>query len=412
MEHLKIKRTVNSNLQNEMNISVIFNYLRTSGPVYRAQISKALNISAPAVSRAVDHLIKKGYLVESGTIVTEKGKKAAKITINSNIGFILAIDLVKEHLRIAVTDFTGEIRDLTTGFKINETPDLKNRLLEETRKVIDRYKEKTGHGVDLKAISIGIPATTNIETGGLTTVLYENLERIDIKTLFMTHFDVPVYLENISKLSAIGESNYGEGKGHRNMVFIEVSNGIGAGIIMNNNLVRGNSGYAGEIGYSLTDKDGLDSTKQRKGALERIASIESMVFELKKELLLGAESFFPNKKDEIEKIDAVMLFEAAGKGDALSLRILDRAAKHLSVCIVNLILALDPEIIFIGGDIYHLPDADSMFIKPISAYVAKVLPFKPPFIRLSSIGENAGIIGAAYMAIETLLTGKYPYRIE
>ncbi len=412
MDHLTIRSTVNSNLQNEMNVSIIFNYLRTSGAAYRAQISRALNISAPAVSRAVDLLVQKGYLIESGTIKTEQGKKTPKITINSDIGFIVAIDMVKERLQIAIADFSGEIRESRTSFKIGETPDLPNRLISEIKAVATSYREENGGALELKAISIGIPATTNLSTGVLTTVLYEDLERFDIKPLLERSFNVPVYLENIAKLSAVGESNCGEGKKCRNMIFLEISNGIGAGIIMNNNLVRGYSGYAGEIGYSLTQKGDLDSIKLRKGALECIASIESMVSELKRELSLGAESVLKSDRGAIGRLDAMMLFEAAGQRDALAMCVLDNAAKPLAMCIANLILTLDPEVIFIGGDICHLPGVEALFIEPISAYVAKVLPFKPPLIRLSSLGEKAGIIGAAFMAIETQLTGKYPYRIE
>lgn len=411
-EQLKISRTANSNLQNEINISVIFNYLRNNGPSYRAHISKMLSISAPAVSRAVEHLIGKGYLLESGTIKTEHGKNAAEVKINPDIGYIVSVDLVKEHARLAATDFSGVIREELAGVDVYKTDNLEEELIREIVEIGDKYRADVSGDIPLKAISVGVPAAADFTTGSMHTVLYENLEKIDIKRILSSKFHVPVFIENISNLSAVGESNCGHGRNYRNIIFLEISNGIGAGIISGNSLIRGRSGYAGEIGYSLATTDQLESFKQRKGALERLASIDSMVYDLKKELLFGADSSLKIYADEPDSIAGAMIFDAARNGDKLSKRIIERAIKHVALCTVNLILTLDPEIIFIGGDIYHMPGVMPLFVEPLIAYVKNALPFHPPRIQLTSLGEDAGIIGASYMAIETLLTGKYPYRIE
>ncbi len=411
MQKLTINRTANANLQNEINISVIFNYLRTKGSSYRAQISKALNISAPAVSRAVEHLITKGYFIEQGTIKTDHGKKATTVMINTNIGYIVAVDIIKEHVRLAVSDFAGKIRQRQSGFKINTASDLGGMLIREIESISKKYLSELGASTDLKAISLGIPATTDFRTGRINTVLYENIEHVDLHSILSEHFNVPVYIDNISKLSAIGENNYGTGKKHSNIIFLEIGNGIGAGIISNNSLLRGHSGYAGEIGYSLVNKDELESVHLRKGALEMSASIDSMVYDLKKELFFGAESVLTGNEADIDSIEATQLFEAAVQNDTLCMKIIERAVRNLSTCVVNMIFTLDPEIIYIGGDVYHMPGVDKLIIEPMREIITQALPFDPPIIQLSSLGEDAGIIGAVYLAIETLLTGKYPFQI-
>jgi len=412
MQQLKIKRTANSNLQNEINISVIFNFLRTKGASYRAQISKDLSISAPAVSRAVEHLIKKGYVLERGRIKTEYGKNASKVMVNPNIGFIVAVDMLKERVRIAVTDFSGKIRVLYSSFSMTGSRNLQEDLIREIKNISDKYIHTIKKDARIKAICLGIPASTNLKTGKINAVLYESLEKFDLKTLLSEAFSVPVYVENIANLSAIGESSCGRGKDYKEIVFLEISNGIGAGIISNNTLHRGSSGNAGEIGYSLIDKDDLDSFRRRKGSLERVASMDTIVSDMKKELRFGEESILGNNPEIIEKIDAASIFNAAVKKDRLAQRIIEKAVKHIAICATNLILTIDPEIIFIGGDLYHMPEAEFLFIEPLKNYVRNVLPFEPPVIELSSLGEDAGIIGASYLAVETLLTGKYPYRIE
>jgi predicted NBD/HSP70 family sugar kinase len=343
---------------------------------------------------------------------TEHGKNDAEVMINPDIGYIVALDLVKEQVRLAVTDFAGEIREEYTGINILKTKNLWDAIVREIENIGTLYQNREKHGIPLQAVSVGVPAAADFTIGSINTVLYEILEKINIQELLTKTFNVPVFIENISNLSAIGENNCGQGKNYENIIFLEVSNGIGAGIISNNTLIRGHSGYAGEIGFSLTDKAELDSFKQRKGSLERIASVDSMVYTLKQELLFGAESIFCNDPAFVKTIDAAMLFEAALKEDTLSCRIIDRAVKHIAVCVVNLILTLDPEIVFIGGDIYHMPGVEKLLLGPLAEQVTRTIPFPPPNIQLSSLGEDAGIIGASYMAIETLLTGKYPYRIE
>ena len=84
----------------------------------------------------------------------------------------------------------------------------------------------------------------------------------------------------------------------------------------------------------------------------------------------------------------------------------------LSIGIINLILILDPQIAFLGGDITKLPYVDRLFLKPIIKKVKSSIPFRTPEIKLSSLGENAGIIGACYMAIESIVSEVFPYKIE
>ena len=109
MKALPVSRTANANLQNKINISVIFNYLRDHGPGYRAKISRDLQISAPAVSRAVENLKNKGFVIESEKLQTESGKKAAHLYINAAYGYIIGVDLIKKHISIAIADFNNTI---------------------------------------------------------------------------------------------------------------------------------------------------------------------------------------------------------------------------------------------------------------------------------------------------------------
>jgi hypothetical protein len=112
---LTVPDTANANLQNRINISIIFNYLRDQGSAYRAQIARDLGLSAPAVSRAIEKLRIDSYVIESEKRPVENGKRAAHISINADRGCVLGIDLLADPVEIAVSDFAGTILSSCTG---------------------------------------------------------------------------------------------------------------------------------------------------------------------------------------------------------------------------------------------------------------------------------------------------------
>lgn len=408
--------TANANLQNEINISIIFNYLRQFGPTYRAKISKDLNISAPAVSRAVEKLSEKGYVIEEGEIKTPSGKKAAKIAINLGKGCVVGIDLLKEQGRFGILNFQGRLIKQYRGKRYAESADVEGDVIAELEFFLREARREGFEGgpiPDLKGICIGVPAVADINRGALINAyLYENLEKIDFKKSVGDYFNVPVYVENDVNLSAIAESEFGRGRDHGSLVFVEVGGGIGAGIIVEGELLRGSFGAAGEMGFFSLDKSTL-GTRRRKGFLERKASTES----IRQRAILGVKRGRKTRITELVKgdpkeISASQVCQAALEGDPLAVEIIEDVVRFLSLGIINIILVLNPEILVLGGDLISLPGVETLFVGPVRDFTERTLPFPPPEIVISALGDNAGVIGAAHMAVETLLTGKYPYRLK
>ncbi len=336
MRILKISRTANATFQNKINRSVIFNYLSKSGPTYRARISKDLNISAPAVSRAIDKLIEDGYVIETKKIITNSGKRPIQLKINSEKGIVLGIDLIKERIKIAVTDFSGEIINTYHGFKGNEKIDVDKNLVEEIKSVLNKCGQGGGiveKTLNLKAIGVGIPAVINVNSGAVTNApLYGSLRGLNLKEKLEDYFNVPIYVENVVKLSALGEKNNGEGKNYKNIVLIEISNGIGAGIIVDNHLPRGTYGSAGEIGFSIINNKNLGFIIKNKGWLEKNASVESIKERAAKKIQKGAKTLildFINK--DINNLNPSIVCEAAVRNDKVSKDIISEIVEYLAL---------------------------------------------------------------------------------
>ena len=197
------------------------------------------------------------------------------------------------------------------------------------------------------------------------------------------------------------------------MVFIEISNGIGAGVVIDNHLHRGFKGSVGEIGFTIINESNLDNSSINEGNLEKFASVGSIKKRVLREIKLGRNTSLSELfKDNYEKIEPAIICEYAYKNDDLSKEIIENISTLLSITILNIILLLNPQIVILGGDICSLPHVEELFLVPIINKIESALPFDKPEIKLSQLGEDAGLIGGTFMAIESLLVEEFPYKIE
>jgi predicted NBD/HSP70 family sugar kinase len=400
---LRVSNPANSLLQNRINISIIFNYLRDHGASYRARIARDLGISAPAVARAIEKLLNDEYVIESERIQMENGRKAAQVSVNAERGYIIGVDLLADPIKLGISDFGGTFLATLPGLPKDPAMDFIEYLIASIDVALKGFCKKTlRKKARVLALGIGVPAVVDPQSGA---ILYANYYEKFIQSNFyerlVEHYSFPVFIENTANLSAIGEWKHGVGRGTRNLVFIEYGNGIGAGIIFEGDLYRGAQGAAGEIGYFVTAPDGLGYEDSTIGYLESKASLECMYRSGGVESGLEGNGY-PN---------ATSLFEAARSGDETALGIIRIALKHLTVAIVNILLLLNPEMIIIGGATCELPGADLLILNPLIDEVRRCYPFAPAPIYLASIGANACLVGSVQFALDSLVVHAYPYRL-
>ena len=403
----KFDRTASADLQNKINTSIIFNYLKEKKFDSRANISRALKISAPSVSKAMVQLIDRGYVLEAEKMKTKSGKRPTVLKVNKDLSFSLGIDLGKERIKIAVANFVGDVIERKEGPKIDNNLDIVKVLIAEINRILKK------HGGRIKKICIATPGIIDNSSSNFLVPFYRSWSGVNFKELFEKEFKLDVIIENDVKIAAIGEKYYGEGKKVKDFVFLSVCNGISAGIIINNQLYRGVWGSAGEVGFSIINEENLSFERVNKGFLEKAASVESLVKIAKKEITNGKKTLMLDMANgDINKINPDIVCKAATKGDNLAQKIINRVNNYLAITIINLILILNPRIIAIGGDICHLPEVQDLFIEKIIEKVRKLITFHMPEIKLSSIGEDAVLLGACYIANESLMVQEFPFIID
>ncbi len=416
---IKFNNTISPKEQLVINKSIVLNYLRENITTSRAKISSSIGISAPTTSKIIDELIADRYVVELGKDSSTSGKKAIKIGFNVKKGNVIGVDLGKDRIRLARSNFGGKFLDQHVGFEIYfKDKNLLDKVIKEISMFIDkteseRIKDNEQENV-LQGICVGIPADIDSDSGKIiSTPLFEGWQDLNLKEIFKKYFKTKIFVENSKNMAAIGEKHFGAGKNYKDFVVLEVGEGIGAGIIIDNQLYKGSSFSAGEVGFMISDIKGLNKTYKLKGFMEKVASPNVLKKEMIKAIESGAKTRVMEMADhDLSKITPSMVCDAYLLGDKPSMKIIKNAVENLALIVINIALLINPEIIVIGGDIVEIAEVEKIFIEPIQKLIRNVIPFRLPIIETASLGVDAGVSGCSIFAINHILNDLYPYVIQ
>lgn len=278
-------------------------------------------------------------------------------------------------------------------------------LIDSIKAKIEEYKVDKH---DILGIGMGTPGTVNVAKKTVKGAYNLNwIEDQEIGQAFEQAFNLPFYLDNDANVAALGEQWQGAGQQMKDIVMITLGTGVGGGIVIDNQLVHGISGAAGEFGHITVDPHSDQMcTCGKKGCLEAFASATGIVnmAEYFKDRLTSP-SPLKTKMEAGETIDSKMIFDAAKNGDALGLKIIDQCAFYLALGCSHLINILNPGKIVIGGGVSQAGDflLDRVREKA-DAYLFPPLREKAEIV-LAQLGNEAGILGAAQ--IVNLAEGGY-----
>ena len=206
---------------------------------------------------------------------------------------------------------------------------------------------------------------------------------------------------NDASLAALAEHAYGAGRGHKDMIYLTVSTGIGGGIIIDGRLYGGDKGFAGELGHITIDRKGRLCNCGNKGCLEALASGTAVARIANERLASGEESVLSQRSsDNGGPVSAAQVAAAASEGDPLARSIMDEVAVNLGVGIVSYMHIFDPEIIVIGGGMSHsldqlLPGIEREIRDHAMAHQRE----RRPVVK-SELGDDVSILGAAALAFD------------
>ena len=218
---------------------------------------------------------------------------------------------------------------------------------------------------------------------------------IHLKEIVQRAIGLETFVINDASAAALGEHCFGAGKGVNNLIYVTVSTGIGAGIIVDGKLYSGVSGSAGEVGHMSIDVNGPRCNCGNFGCLEMLASGKAVAREAQRLIAQGAKTrIIQLAEGEPQNITAKIVAAAAQEGDSLASEIISRAATYLGVGLANLVNIFNPEMIIIGGGVAKTGDMLLDTARKVVAERAFQLPAQRVRIVPSQLGDNAAVIGA------------------
>lgn len=249
---------------------------------------------------------------------------------------------------------------------------------------------------EIAAITVAAPGPLDPYEG----IIYEapnipGWTYLPLKKLLQERFNVPIAIGNDANLAALGEWRYGAGIGHRHLVYITVSTGIGGGVIIDNQLLLGVNGLAAELGHITVIPDGPLCGCGKRGHLEAVSSGPAIARWVEQELSQGIPSSLAAHRPFTAKDVSV----AASQGDELAKAALARSGTYLGIAIADYLHIFNPSVVIIGGGVsqsgasFFDPLRTSMYEHVLSSKYVENLT-----LTASALGDDVGLMGALALA--------------
>ncbi|MDQ1004748.1 glucokinase [Neobacillus niacini] len=254
----------------------------------------------------------------------------------------------------------------------------------------------------LAGIGIGAPGPVNGNDGSIEVAVNLGWENFPLQAILERETSLPVVVDNDANIAALGEMWKGAGQEAKNLICVTLGTGVGGGIIVNGEIVHGVNGAGGEIGHiTSVPKVGSPCNCGKVGCLETVASATGIVRLATEELAAADHS--SRLRDFFEKnLTAKQVFDAANNGDDIAVRVIHQVAYHLGLALANLANGLNPEKIVIGGGVSKAGDT---LLEPLKEEFAQfTFPRVAQGVEIvtATLGNNAGVIGGAWLAKEGL----------
>jgi glucokinase len=249
----------------------------------------------------------------------------------------------------------------------------------------------------VRAIAVAAPGFLDPDTG----IVYEapnipGWENYPLKKILEDEFHIPIFLGNDANLAALGEWKFGAGIGHSNLLYLTISTGIGSGAIINNQLLLGNKGLAGEFGHVTVLPDGPLCGCGKRGHIEALASGTAILNYVQDQIITGRRTTLTH----LAKITGEDISLAAQNGDEIAMEAYNRAGKFLGIALANFLHMLNPSIVIFGGGV---STSGELLFEPMRKSLEESL-ISPAYleglsITTAQLGDDGGLKGALALLI-------------
>jgi N-acetylglucosamine repressor len=363
------------------------------GLISRAELGKTMGLTLPSVTRLVQDLKNAGVIIETDKGESSGGRQPSLIRVNPDAGVVISLDFSGIELRGAILDAANHcLSVLKQPFQGMQPVLIQKQVIEICRELISNpiIQQRRVLG-----IGISVPGTVDTENGIIRDSLNMRLHDFPIRDILSGVFDLPVFIEHDTCTAALAEKYYGAGRGMGDLIYIIVSTGIGAGLIVNQEVYRGATGVAGELGHVIVERDGQVCVCGKRGCLEAVGAVPAM--------LANAQNVLSRRKGASQDILSLnSLIRTAQQGDRLAQAIIQRAADYLAMAISMMVSIVDIRLMVIGGEVVEMGE---LYFSPLRKSIEKYR-VEGQEIRVvpAMLGENAPLQGVSMIVLQNVLT--------
>ena len=365
--------------------------------ISRTDLAEEMGLTRAAVTLIVNDLLENGVILEAESRAIPNGRPPVVLEINPKRGLVAAVDMGATHVNIALADFSAKIIEETSfPFDIKQGPQV---CLAEVRRILQELLDRYGISIsEIMAVGVGVPGPVIKDAGMvMSPPIMPGWDRYPIRQTLEEAWGCPVSLNNDAELGALGEWAYGAGRGEKNLAFIKVGSGIGAGLIINQQIYGGTTGSAGEIGHITIEENGPLCTCGNHGCMEAFAGGNAIAIQARKMVQSGKRTLLSNIP--LENITAREVAESARRGDLPSQEIIMRAGTFIGIAIAGVVNLFNPSAVIIGGGVAQAGDLLTTSIRQAVRDRSLHASEQSVHITTAMLGQRSSLIGATVQAI-------------
>ncbi|MEU1625931.1 ROK family transcriptional regulator [Streptomyces sp. NPDC020096] len=368
------------------NLERVVRAVRLAGSLTQAEIARGTGLSAATVSNIVRELRDNGTVQVTPT--SSGGRRARSVSLSGDAGIVVGVDFGHSHLRVAVGNLAHQVlAEQTEPIDVDASA---AQGFDRAEQLVGQLIATTGIGPDkVIGVGLGVPGPIDVASGVLgSTAILPGWGGINPREELAGRLGMPVHVDNDANLGALGELVWGAGRGVKDLAYIKVASGVGAGLVINGQIYRGPGGTAGEIGHITLDESGPVCRCGNRGCLETFTAAGYV-------LDLLRSSHGPD-------LTVPKMVRLARDGDPGCRRVIADVGRHVGMGVANLCNVLNPSRVVLGGD---LAEAGEVVLGPIRESVARyAIPSAARQLAVvpGALGARAEVLGALALVLSEM----------
>jgi len=384
----------------------VLDLVRSRSARTRPEVTRLSGLGRNVVTQRVAQLTQYGLLTESGLGRSTGGRAPRELRLRGEAGLILVAALGATHIAAAVTDLSGRVlRQQVEPHAIAVGPEA---TLGRVAQLFDRLLAVASESdeVQVFGIGVGLPGPIEFASGKpANPPIMPGWDGYPVRTYLAERYAVPVWVDNEVNLMAQGEFRAGLAKGERDIIFVKLGTGIGAGLISSGRLHRGHLGCAGDIGHvAVAEGSGVICRCGNEGCLEALAGGTALARDARAAAEAGRSPYLAHVLESGANVEAVDVGRAAQNGDGAAVELIVRSGRLIGETLATLVNFFNPSLLILGGGVANLGDLLLAAIRETVYRRSAPLATRELRITRSPLDREAGLLGGAFMVIDELFS--------